>query len=99
MSKISLIKRKTLGLALCSAVEQKNLSKDDLDAVIEIGKFALTRLKESDNASTALNFTGRYLTLFSMEQKNPEKLGTELLTGIDAIFKPKYFPQEYIDKT
>jgi len=86
--------RLKIGKELYQAASAKRLSESDLDSLIDISQVALERLQKADHFAFTLNFTGRYLTLFSMNEENPSLLGDDVLRSLSTVFKEKFFPRE-----
>jgi len=84
--------RRSLGMELYKAATAKQLTGADLDILVEISQVALERLQKGNHFASTLNFTGRYLSLFSMNEENPVVLGEDVLSMLSTVFKKKMFP-------
>lgn len=83
--------RKNIGTAVYKAAITNQLTEKDLDTLLELSKIALERFHNADHPTSTLNFTGRYLTLFSMNEENPQALGDEVLHLLSTVFREKMF--------
>ncbi len=93
VSEKTLDERQDLGKELYNAIKTENLKEKDFDTLIEISNIALDRIKNAEDASITLNFTSRYLSLFS-KSENPKLLGEDVVRMLSTVFKPKVFPQK-----
>lgn len=92
LSKKIMEERKNIGMELYKAATTKQLTKNDLDTLLKVCQAALEQLKEADHFAPTLNFIGKYLTLFSMNEENPNELGGDVLRLLE-IFRQKMFPE------
>lgn len=86
--------RKRIGMELYKLATTQNFTEKDLDLLVKVSQFALENLQNAEHFATTLNFTGRYLTLFSMNEENPLVLGEDALRLLSTVFKEKVFPKK-----
>lgn len=85
--------RGTIGAKLCDQITANKLTENDLNLILEVDQTALKRLKDADNFATTLEFTGKYLALFSMSE-DPKTLGEDVLCSLTTSFRQKMFPKD-----
>jgi hypothetical protein len=85
--------RKNIGEEVYKAATSKQFTEKDLDLLVEMNRVALERLQKADHFASTLNFTGKYLALFSMNEENPCVLGEDVLGLLSTAFKEKMFPK------
>jgi hypothetical protein len=85
--------RGNIGKELYADFTAKRLTESDLDKILEASRIAVGILQQSGNPATAMKFTGKYLTLFSMRENDPAVLGNDVLGLIDTMFRSKFFPK------
>ncbi len=86
--------RKNIGMEVYKAASTKLLTEKDLDVLIETSRSALEQLQTADHFSSTLNFTGKYLSLFSMKEDNPTELGEDVLRLLNTVFREKMFKKQ-----
>lgn len=84
--------RKAIGAELYKAATTKKLTEKDLDSLIDMSRIVMERLQKADHFASTLSLTGRYLSLFSMNEENPLNLSEEILNLLSTVFREKMFP-------
>lgn len=93
MSSQIIEERKRLGQELYGAAIGKTFTDPDLDRMVHIARSALAEAATAEHMSSTLHFTGKYLTLFAMNQEDPAALGTDILGLLSTVFRDKMFPK------
>jgi hypothetical protein len=85
--------RGDIGTELVQACEAGKITEEDLNAIIEVGRFALNRVSHADHVDSALYLAGRYITLAGKGGPIALNLGDTVFGLLATRFKQRYFPK------
>ena len=86
--------RMNIGSELYKFILAKQLTEKDFDILVDVIQIALEHIPKADHLASTLNWIGKYLTLFSMNEENPLVLGEDVLRLLSTRFREQMFSKE-----